>query len=310
MIIKEFKKDCPGFFGQDIQSWTDNWAKTESIIESSRKAEKDHFSPFFKKYFPLPPSKILEGGCGTGKYVISYRRKGYDIVGVDFSGEAVRRIKKELGEDFQVHEADITELPFADDYFDCYYSGGVIEHFEEGPDKALKEACRVIKKGGTFLVVVPYINLIRRIFFLIFSKKERKTKLYAKVKDCQRDSNISGGYNFCEYFFDVNSLKAYLIKNGFSIEKIYPTNFLWGELGLIARKFINGQHNRSKVKTLDNAPIKESINRGTLGNKTLIRNLIYEFLVTENIDNLFLRFPLMFLNYISGHLVLFVVRKV
>ena len=115
---------------------------------SSKNADKDYLSPFFKKYFPYPPKRILEGGCGIGKYVIAYRKLGYDIVGVDFSGDTIKRIKEEVDEKLPVYEADVTALPFGDGFFDCYYSGGVLEHFEDGPDCLLKEARRILKKGG------------------------------------------------------------------------------------------------------------------------------------------------------------------
>lgn len=308
MIIKTFRKEGFGFFGQNIESWTRVWNETEELLESSKNAEKDHLSPFFKKYFPKPPKKILEGGCGIGKYVIAYRRAGYDMVGVDFSSDTIRRIKKEAGKDFPVYEADITALPFDDGYFDCYYSGGVIEHFEEGPDKPLKEARRVIKKGGILLAAVPYVNLLRRFYFLIFSVKKEKDLLQKKVEKCQYEPGLLKGYNFCEYIFDANTLTPYFKAEGFHIEKTYPTDFLWGEVGLSLHKFIIKQHNKQPANI--NAMNKVDNTTHGIYNKSFIKNLAYDFLVTENRDNTFFKLPLAILNYLSGHMVLFVARAV
>jgi len=183
MIIKAYTRGESAFSGQSIESWTKNWNETNRLLESSRNAEKDHLSGFFKIYFPRPPKKILEGGCGAGKYVIAYRKLGYDIIGVDFSGDTIKRIMQEMGENFPAYEANLLSLPFADGYFDCYFSGGVIEHFEEGPGDVLREARRVLKKGGVLLATVPYINLLRRLSFTLCQKKAKQDYMKKKLID-------------------------------------------------------------------------------------------------------------------------------
>ena len=238
MIIKSFKKEGSSFFGQNIESWTKTLNEVEDIFDFSKNADKEHLSPFLKEFFPYPPKKILDGGCGVGRYVIAYRKLGYDISGVDFSSNIIRRIKKEVNENLPVYAADVTALPFKDGSFDCYFSGGVIEHFEEGPDAPLREARRVLKEGGVLLATVPYINLLRRLYFSIYATKEGNGLLQKICKRCQCDSYAPKGYNFCEYFFDVNSLTSYFKTNGFLIEEAYPTDFLWGEIGLLFRKYI------------------------------------------------------------------------
>lgn len=311
MIVKEFIKEGFGFFGQDVDSWTENWNAVDSILISSKNAEKNYLSYFFRKYFPKYPQKILEGGCGTGKYVIAYRNLGYDITGVDFSGKTIKRIKDEMGVDFPVYEADITALPFGDGYFDCYFSGGVMEHFESGPDIPLKEARRVIKKGGLLLVTVPYINLIRRFYLTIFEGKLKKGYFVKKVNRCQEENEVYPGYKFCEYIFDVNSLRPYFKNNGFSIEATYPADFLWGEIGFLFRKFLNKNNNELKYHPSNQMTLTHGGSGQNMAkHSSFIRNLAYNFLITENISNIFFKIPLAILNYLSGHMILIVARAV
>jgi len=309
MIIKSFIKEGSGFFGQDIKSWTNEFNKVEKIVESAADAERDYLSPFFKRFFPLPPGKILEGGCGTGRYVITYRKIGYDIIGVDFSGETIRRIKKECGEDFAVYEANITALPFEDNYFDCYYSGGVIEHFEAGPDMVLQEAHRVIKKGGILLATVPYVNLIRRFYFTIFPAIKTNRILLKRVKGCQPETGVPKRYNFCEYYFDVNSLAHFFKRNGFLIEKTYPIDILYGEIGLLLQKFIKRNQNCRQTTPINSASCKSNTIK-TNNKRPLIKAWLYDFLITENRNNIFYKLPLTFINYLSGHMILFVARAI
>ena len=315
MIIKSFNKKGFGFFGQDVESWTENQNLATDLAEDAKNADKNHLSPFFKKYFPQPPKKILEGGCGTGKYVICYRKLGYDILGVDFSGDTIRRIKGEIDESLPVYEADVTALPFEDGYFDCYYSGGVIEHFEEGPDEPLSEARRVLKKGGILLATVPYVNLLRRARFSFSPAAKTEGFLQKRCEVCRRDTQNPEGYNFCEYFFDVKSLKPYFEANGFLIEKTYPTDFLWGEMGAPLRKRIANRKSRKEKRSFKP---RETGKREALGEdfrtvskkKSFMEHLIYDFFITENRNNMLFRWPLTFLNYLSGHLVLFIARAV
>ena len=311
MIVKEFRKRGTGFAGQDRMSWVDNWRDVVGFISSARNADKDHLSPFFKRYFRFPPHKILEGGCGTGKYVIAYRKLGYDIIGVDFAGETIKRIRHEMGGDFPVYEADITSLPFDNNYFDCYYSGGVIEHFEEGPDKPLMEAHRVLKKGGLLLVTVPYINILRRIIFSFRMQCEMGDLIQKKVYACRVDSGVPRGYDFCEYIFDSQSLRSYFEKNNFVIEKIYPTDFLWGEIGFLFRnKIRRGNNCKKNIGHKEKSGHNNIDSRVRMRHRSLLQDLTYEFLVTENIENKFFKPLILLLNYLSGHMVLFIARAV
>jgi ubiquinone/menaquinone biosynthesis C-methylase UbiE len=124
MIVKSYRRKGCGYLAQDAGSWAGVWDKITDFKSEASFASKDHLSTIFKHYFPFPPGRIIEGGCGTGKYVVAYRNMGYDIVGVDFSTDTIKRIKDCFGSHIPVSEADITALPYPDGYFDCYYSGG------------------------------------------------------------------------------------------------------------------------------------------------------------------------------------------
>ena len=62
--------------------------------------------------------------------------------------------------------ADATKLPFPDESFCLVTANMVIEHLEE-PQSALREACRVLRPGGVFLLHTPnawsYGTLVARL---------------------------------------------------------------------------------------------------------------------------------------------------
>lgn len=54
------------------------------------------------------------------------------------------------------HNVDLTNLPFADDTYDCIFASHVLEHIKEDR-KALSEIRRVLKPGGLAVLPVPLI---------------------------------------------------------------------------------------------------------------------------------------------------------
>lgn len=49
---------------------------------------------------------------------------------------------------------DIQDIPYQDDYFDLIYCSHILEHVPDDK-KAMNELCRVLKPGGTALILVP-----------------------------------------------------------------------------------------------------------------------------------------------------------
>ncbi len=111
--------------------------------------------------FLLKGELILEAGCGLGPKVIYFREQGHRIVGVDFVFSALSRLKH-FRTDLQLACADVHHCPFPDDTFGAYLSYGVVEHFPDGPDAAIREARRILKPGGVLLMMVPADNFLSR----------------------------------------------------------------------------------------------------------------------------------------------------
>jgi SAM-dependent methyltransferase len=107
----------------------------------------------------LPPGEgraFLEVGCNWGRWCVSAARRGYSVVGVDPSLDAIRaarRVAEQLGVDATYLVADARHLPFAEAAFDVVFSYSVFQHFAK--DDALAsfaEIGRVLRPGGRSLV--------------------------------------------------------------------------------------------------------------------------------------------------------------
>jgi SAM-dependent methyltransferase len=100
--------------------------------------------------------RILDAGCGSGPLAAALRDAGADVTGFDVSAAMVDLARERLGEDADLHVADLgAPLPFADDEFDDVVASLVLHYLEDwsGP---LAELHRVLKPGGRLLLSVNH----------------------------------------------------------------------------------------------------------------------------------------------------------
>jgi len=189
----------------DATFWSDNW-KDFSVGQMVALCEKDPVVKLLRRFSPRE-GRILDAGCGLGQNVIYMRGLGFDMEGVDFSAELISRAMAYDGS-LPVKTADLKALPFPCGYFKAYYAGGVIEHFEEGPQAVLKEASRVLAGDGVLMITVPYLNMKRRI------------------EDFFRP--VRPGCDFYEYMFTQKEMRGILFKNNFKVFYSQPFSLMAG----------------------------------------------------------------------------------
>jgi len=108
--------------------------------------------------------------CGTGRYSIILRRKGWTMIGLDLSKNllaiAVRRMKKERVE-FPLVRADMRYFPFRKQVFDaviCMFTSFGYLPSESEDMRSFKEVQRTLRKGGRFLLDVANKNHVIKVF--------------------------------------------------------------------------------------------------------------------------------------------------
>ena len=131
------------------------------IEEEVAACPRRRIARYFMEYLPKD-EPILEAGCGLGAWVIYLGDRGYDIAGIDNDAQVIGRLK-EWRPSLNVSAGDIRGLPCETGSLGAVISLGVMEHFEEGCDEAMRETWRVLRPGGLFFFTVPLNNLFRKL---------------------------------------------------------------------------------------------------------------------------------------------------
>lgn len=214
---KRYLHDCYG--EKDVfwdRTWDGDWREKCVAPAPVRQELVRRVARYVK-----PRMLLLEGGCGDGRYVRYFTDLGYRTIGVDFARATVRRINQ-LMPNLDVRLGDIRHLEFPDGYFDAYYSGGVIEHFEDGVGPQLAEAYRVLRNGGYFFVTVPHMNWTRRCAAM-FCSTRRKLDLDGRDSFHEeglrefRVQEAPAGFHFHEHVFLSTEMRRFLTVHGFLI---------------------------------------------------------------------------------------------
>jgi SAM-dependent methyltransferase len=164
---------------------------------------------------PGRSDRVLDIGCGNGRFVFFQRPGCGELVGID----AGAHFAPEPRGTVDLARGDVRLLPFADGSFDKAYSLDVLEHLtEEGVVRMLSEARRVLRPGGKFFV---YSHVMMSSKLAAFQRGVNRLVRYLDRKglvdnapERERKSdhrNALGSYP---------QLDAILSRTGFAIEDI------------------------------------------------------------------------------------------
>jgi SAM-dependent methyltransferase len=180
----------------------DNFWSNRAVDEEFLACDRRNIAGIFLKHLPRD-APVLEAGCGLGAWVIYLSQKGYDIVGIDSHAGTIARLA-EIRPSLNIRTGDIRQLPYEDGTFLAYISLGVMEHFEDGCEKAMAEARRVLKPGGLFFFTVPMENVFRKII------AHPLRNLYLRWRKSKGDE-----IHFAEFRYTPKEVNTLLMDNDF-----------------------------------------------------------------------------------------------
>jgi len=98
------------------------------------------------------PGRLLDVGCGTGIFLDTMRRHGWQVQGVELNARAAQYSRDRLGLD--VFAGPLEQAHYPDDTFDVVTLWDVLEHLPS-PSAALQTFRRILKPDGLLVLRVP-----------------------------------------------------------------------------------------------------------------------------------------------------------
>lgn len=108
------------------------------------------FLNFIQKY-DFKMKRVLDIGCGNGKYLVFLKSLGFKTDGIDSSPTAVEMTKEALNDDSNVLLADMYEYDFPKEQYDLVISIAAIHHgLKAQVRRTIKQIYTALLSGGIF----------------------------------------------------------------------------------------------------------------------------------------------------------------
>lgn len=144
------------------QSWFESWFNSpyyKVLYQNRDSNEAEDFTDALIQYLqPKKGSRMVDIGCGEGRFAVQFAQNGFDVTGIDLAENRIAKALEAERENlhFMVHDM---RLPFYINYFD--YAFNLFTSFgyfasEKDNLKAAKSFAAGLKNGGT--LVVDYLN--------------------------------------------------------------------------------------------------------------------------------------------------------
>jgi len=145
--------------------------------------------------------RLLDIGCGSGEFLNQMKNFGWEAFGVEINRESADMGNKR---GLNILCGELGGADFPENYFDVVVLSQTMEHVYS-PGSYLEKIHRLLKEGGLLIIGVPNIDCLE---IQIFGRS-------CHILDVPRHL----------HFFTVSSLRRYLEKYGFKVEKVLSKKF-------------------------------------------------------------------------------------
>lgn len=129
----------------------------EKVLNHFRMARATRISNYIK-----PPAKILDIGCGNGRFLGYLIDQGFDGYGIELPGKAAERAGEIQG--LNVKVGQMTRQDYSESFFDGVCMWHVFEHLTE-PKETLHIIQKILKPGGYLMMSLPNIDSLQSRLF-------------------------------------------------------------------------------------------------------------------------------------------------
>ncbi|MBF0524032.1 MAG: class I SAM-dependent methyltransferase [Deltaproteobacteria bacterium] len=150
--------NCSGYveFTKIVQDDT-HWTQTEEHIQSwvqdlNALGVSDWKRSFVQKLKGQDTKpRMLDIGCGNGRYLLTFSRLGFDVTGIDLSDDHIQDVRKR---GFKAEKASWEEFE-PPEKFDCIAAIHIIEHVVD-PHLFMDKIKAMLAPGGIIIIETPF----------------------------------------------------------------------------------------------------------------------------------------------------------
>lgn len=106
----------------------------------------------------FPGCRVLDVGCGEGRYLLEKRKTGSACFGVDINADALDRLRRS-DPGIEIFCGNLWDAGYPSDYFDVINISHVLEHIPSF-EKFLPELWRILKTNGRIRLVLPIVDAL------------------------------------------------------------------------------------------------------------------------------------------------------
>lgn len=146
---------------QNIANYDSEWSAREYTREQGLRPLEGEC---VDRFFPPPPARVLDVGCGAGRTSIGLSKRGFEVVAIDLSGTLLE-LAREQFPTLDFRRMDATRLEFDDGSFDAVlFSYNGIDCIYPLADRlqCMAEMYRVLRPGG--LLMISTHNIVGAVF--------------------------------------------------------------------------------------------------------------------------------------------------
>ena len=170
-----------------------------------------------RTFSPIAGKRLLDVGCGPGRLAHQLVEMGADVTGLDPDPEIVAAAAR-FATDARFVEGSAENLPFDTESFDGVVFLNSLHHVPQpGMAAALREAGRVLRRGGHLVVVEPLLtgNFVP-VLGIVDDESEVRTAAQIALDSVGGDSGLSlqsrDEFNRRETFADLDDFAARIIQ--------------------------------------------------------------------------------------------------
>jgi len=234
---------------KEVQRFYDRVAPGYSTTHARRFSD-EIMEYFLLRALPTGRLRILDAGCGVGRFAMPLARMGHEVTGCDLSAKMLRQLGKNASQDgieIKLVQGSLTDMPQVEsDYYDVAIALNQVLDTIADCNLALAEIARVTKTGS---LLIGSVNNRFKYAVIEDLQKGYFRKFINTIETGDRYVNWTGkGKGHVSHEFTLEELTESLVSNSFSLTQILGIFNLFNKYQL--PKWIKDPKKREALKQL------------------------------------------------------------